>query len=178
MNTIYPREFPLDEAPHHSAADMLADIAGIESFVPARWSEVYQALALTNPEIRADLPNPWAFDVSAYEIERYQRTSEVLAQACQERPSESILDLGACDGGMTLRLRQLFPSAKIWAVESHPVFVRRLRERLSQERGIDVIEASILDIPLSADLIVMAEMLCYVPEPIMSVLSRLRANTC
>jgi hypothetical protein len=49
-------------------------------------------------------------------------------------------------------------------------------ERLNQERNIDVIDASIHDIPLSADLVVMAEMLCYVPEPIMSVLNRLRAN--
>jgi hypothetical protein len=58
MNPIYSREFPLDEDPHHPAAGVLANIAGIESFGPARWSEVYQALALTNPEIRADQPNP------------------------------------------------------------------------------------------------------------------------
>jgi methyltransferase family protein len=177
MNTIYPREIPLlDEDPHRSAADMLTDIAGIESFVPTRWSEVHQALALISPEIRPDLPNTWAFEVSAYEIERYQRTCEVLAQACQEQPPKTILDLGACEGLMTLRLRQLFPDAKIQAVELHRTFVRRLHERLSQERNIDVVEASILDIPLSADLIVMAEMLCYVPEPVMSTLSRLRAS--
>jgi hypothetical protein len=47
---------------------------------------------------------------------------------------------------------------------------------LSQERVVDVVEAPLLDIPLSADLIVMAETLCYVPEPITNVLSRLRAN--
>jgi LmbE family N-acetylglucosaminyl deacetylase len=177
MNTIYPRDLPpLGEDTHRTAEAMLADVAGIESFVPARWSEVHQALALTSPEIRADLPNTWAFEVSTYEIERYQRTCEVLAQACQEEPPESILDLGACEGLMTLRLRQLFPAAKIWAVESHPIFASRIWERLGQEHNIDVLEASILDIPLSADLIVMAEMLCYVPEPIMSVLKRLRAN--
>jgi hypothetical protein len=77
---------------------------------------------------------------------------------------------------MSLRLRHLFPTAKIWAVESHPVFVRRLQQRLPQESNITVVEASVLDIPLSADLIVMAEMLYYVPEPVMSVLSRFQAR--
>jgi hypothetical protein len=144
--------------------------------VSTRQSEVYQALALTNPEIRADLPDVWAFEVSAYERERYQRTCEVLAEGCRERPPESILELGACEGVMSLRLRQLFPAAKIWAVESHPVFVRRLEERLPRESNMSVVEASVLEIPLSADLIVIAEMLYYVPEPVMSVLSRLRAR--
>jgi hypothetical protein len=177
INTIYPRDMPLFNGdPTPSAAELLANITGIESFVPARQLEVYHALALTNPEIRADIPDVWALEVSAYERERYQRTSEVLAQACQERPPESILDLGACEGVMTLRLRQLFPAAKIWAVEPHPVFVRRLQERLAQESNIRVVEASVHDILLSADLIVMAEMLYYVPEPVMSVLSRLQAD--
>jgi hypothetical protein len=109
-------------------------------------------------------------------MERYQRTCDVLAQGCQERPPESILELGACEGVMSLRLRHLFPAAKVWAVESHPIFVRRLQERLRQESNISVVEASVHDIPLSADLIVMAEMLYYVPEPVMNVLSRLQAH--
>jgi LmbE family N-acetylglucosaminyl deacetylase len=177
INTIYPRDLPPpDEDLHRATTDMLATIPGVEPFVPARWPEVVQALALTSPEIRADLPNVWTFEVSPYEIERYDRTDQVLAQACQERPPTSILELGACEGAMTLRLRRLFPRAQICAVESHPIFVRRLRERLRQVRSVDVVEASILDIPLAADLIVMAEMLCYAPEPIMDILSRLRAN--
>jgi hypothetical protein len=177
INTIYPHDMLLDNGDQcPSAADILAHITGIESFVPTQQSEVYQALALTNPEIRADLPDVWAFEVSAYEMERYQRTCEVLAQGCQKWPPESILELGACEGVMSLRLRQLFPAAEVWAVESHPVFVRRLQERLPQESNIRVVEASVHDIPLSADLIVMAEMLYYVPEPIMSVLSRLEAH--
>jgi Nodulation protein S (NodS) len=177
VNTIYSRDLLLlDGDPRHSVADMLAAIAGIESFVPTRQSEVHQALALTNPEIRADLPDVWAFEVSVYERERYQRTCEVLAQIGQDRPPESVLELGACEGAMSLHLSQLFPTAKIWAVESHPIFVRRLHERLNQAPNIGVLEASILDISLSADLIVMAEMLYHVPEPIMSVLSRLRAH--
>jgi hypothetical protein len=177
LNTIYPRDLPApDEDPHYTITDMLADIAGVEAFVPARWPEVTQALALTSPEIRADLPNVWAFEVSAYEIERYRRTEKLLTQACQERPPASILELGACEGAMTLRLHQLFPSAHIRAVESHPTFVRRLRERLRQIGSVDVVEASVHDIPLAADLIVMAEMLTYVPESVMSVLSRLRAS--
>jgi hypothetical protein len=141
INTIYPRDMPLfNGAPHHSAADLLAHITGIESFVPTRQSDVYQALAL--------LPDVWAFEVSAYEMERYQRTGDVLAQGCRARPPASILELGACEGVMSLRLRQPFPAAKIWAVESHPVFVRRLQARLAQESTIRVVEASVLDIPL------------------------------
>ena len=77
---------------------------------------------------------------------------------------------------MTRRLRHLFPSAHICAVESHPSFVRRLREHLSQDRRLKVVEASICDVPLAADLIVMAEILSYVPQSVMSVLSRLRAS--
>jgi hypothetical protein len=177
INTIYAHDLRLlDGDSPHEVAERLADIAGIESFVPTRQSEVHQALALTNPEIRAAVPDVWAFEVSAYELERYQRTCEVLAQGCRERPPESILDLGACEGVMSLRLRHLFPTAHIWAVESHPIFVRRLQERLKQEANIGVVEASILDISLSADLIMMAEMLYYVSEPIMSVLSRLHAR--
>jgi Nodulation protein S (NodS) len=177
INTIYPRDMPLfDGDDHPSAVDLLAHIAGIEAFVPTRRAEVYQALALTNPEIRADLPDIWAFEASAYEVERYQRTCEVLAQGCREWPPASVLELGACEGVMTLHLRQLFPAAKIWAVESHPVFVRRLQERLPQESDIHVVEASVLDVPLAADLVVMAEMLYYVPEPLISVLSRLQAH--
>jgi LmbE family N-acetylglucosaminyl deacetylase len=177
INTVYPHDIALFNGDQHpSAADILAHITGIESFVPTRQSEVYQALALTNPEIRADLPDVWAFEVSAYEMERYQRTCDVLAQGCQERPPESILELGACEGVMSLRLRHLFPAAKVWAVESHPIFVRRLQERLRQESNISVVEASVDEIPLSADLIVMAEMLYYVPEPVMNVLSRLQAH--
>jgi Methyltransferase domain len=71
MNSIYPATIPLcGQDPHCMAGEALADIAGIESFVPVRWSQVHQALALTNPEIRAELPNTWAFEVSLYEIER------------------------------------------------------------------------------------------------------------
>ena len=65
INTIYPHDIALFNGDQHpSGADILAHITGIESFVPTRQSEVYQALALTNPEIRADLPDVWAFEVS------------------------------------------------------------------------------------------------------------------
>jgi LmbE family N-acetylglucosaminyl deacetylase len=177
LNTIYRRELTLpEEDPQRWVAEMLDTVAGVEPFVPARRTEVIQALALTSPEIPADLPNAWAFEVSAYELERYNRTCQVLAQACQAPPPASILELGACEGAMTRRLRHLFPSAHICAVESHPVLVRRLREHICRDRRINVVEASIRDIPLAADLIVMAEMLWYVPEPVTNVLSRLRGS--
>jgi hypothetical protein len=39
-----------------------------------------------SPEIPADLPNVWAFEVSPYEIERYDHTCQLLEQACQHAP--------------------------------------------------------------------------------------------
>jgi LmbE family N-acetylglucosaminyl deacetylase len=177
LNTIYRRELTLpDEDPPRSAAEMLDHVAGVESYVPTRWSEVIQALALTNPEMPTDLPNVWAFEVSAYELERYDCTCQMLKQGCQAPPPASILELGACEGAMTRRLRHLFPGAQICAVESHPTFARRLREHVSKDGRIEVVEASIEDIPLAADLIVMAEMLSYLPQSAMSILSRLRAS--
>ena len=47
---------------------------------------------------------------------------------------------------------------------------------MGQDHHVKVVEASVRDIPLEADLIVMAEMLTYVPEPVMDVLSRLRGR--
>lgn len=177
LNTIYRRELTLpDEDPCRSGAETLDNIAGVESFVPTQRPEVIQALALMSPEIPADLPNVWAFEVSPYEIERYDHTCQLLEQACQAMPPASILELGACEGAMTCRLRRLFPSAEICAVESHPAFARRLREHVGQGHRVKVVEASVCDIPLEADLIVMAEMLTYVPEPVMDVLSRLRGR--
>jgi hypothetical protein len=77
---------------------------------------------------------------------------------------------------MTRRLRTLFPSAKIYAVEVNPVFARRLRECLGNDPDTDIVEASVLDIPLSADLVLLTEVLYLVPEQIMDILGRVRAK--
>lgn len=177
LNTIYAREIaPADEDDPLPVTEILFDVAGVETYVPTRYTEVVQAFALSRPEIRTEFPNIWGFEVSPYEVERYDRTCEVLARAYEERPPASILELGACEGAMTLRLRRLFPATRIRAVESHPVFARRLRERLAQEAGIELVEASVLDIPLSADLVVVAEMLYYMPEHTAGILSAIRAD--
>jgi hypothetical protein len=96
INTIYRRELTLpDEEPSRSVAEMLDNIAGVEPFVPTQRPEVIQTLALMSPEIPADLPNVWAFEVSPYEIERYDHTCQLLTclrqglQACGWRESLS-----------------------------------------------------------------------------------------
>lgn len=77
---------------------------------------------------------------------------------------------------MTRRLRTLFPGAKIRAVEVNPVFAQRLRERLGNDPGADIVEASVLDVPLSADLVLLAEVLYYVPESLTDILAAVRAK--
>jgi len=77
---------------------------------------------------------------------------------------------------MTRRLRTLFPSARISAIEANPVFSRRLRESLDDDPNTDVVEASVLEVPLSADLVLLAEVLYLVPEHIMDILARVRAK--
>jgi hypothetical protein len=148
----------------------------VEAFVPARFPEVTQARALTSLEIRSDIPNLWAFETSPYEQERYDRTCAVLAEAGKESAPASILEIGACEGVMTRRLRTLFPGAKIYAVEVDPVFAHRLREGLANDPDTDIIEASVLDIPLSADLVLLAEVLYLVPERTMDILGRVKAK--
>jgi Methyltransferase domain len=100
----------------------------------------------------------------------------MLAQVGRAWFPTSILELGACEGAMTLRLRHLFPGAKLRAVEADRAFACRLRERLSHDPNVEVVEASILDIPLSADIVVLTEMLYHLPKGIMDTLGRVRAH--
>ena len=173
INSLYIHEIAPAVEDDHLAPTA---IAGVEAFIPARLPEVIQALMLTSPGVSLHAPDVWALETSPYEIERYDRTCEVLAQVSRDWSSASILEVGACEGVMTQRLRHLFPSAKISAVEPDATFARRLRERLSQEPNIEIVEASILDVPLSADIVVLAEMLYYVSEHIMDILGRVRAK--
>jgi len=177
LNSLYARDIaPSDDEDPLPITEILFDVAGVETFVPTRYTEVVQALALSRPEIRTEFPNIWGFEVSPYEVERYDRTCEVLARACHLRHSASILELGACEGAMTRRLRSLFPDAKIRAVESHPIFARRLRESLRGDPLIELLEASILEVPLTADLILLAETLYYFTDHAADVLSRVSGN--
>jgi hypothetical protein len=151
-------------------------VTGVEAFIPTQFSEVSQALAHTSPGIRLEVPNLWAFETSPYEQERYDRTCAVLAHISREGSLRSILEIGACEGAMTRRLRTLFPGAKITAVEVNPVFACRLRARLAYDPDINIVEASVQEIPLSADLVCLAEVLYLIPDHYMDLLERLKAH--
>jgi hypothetical protein len=154
----------------------LAEVTGVEAFVPARFPEVVRAFTYTSSEIRSDVPDVWAFETSPYEKERYDQICAVLAAAGREDSPASILEIGACEGTMTRRLRTLFPGAKIRAVEVNPVFARRLREALGNDPDTDIVEASVLDVPLSADLVLLAEVLYFMPEHLTDIVARVRAK--
>jgi Nodulation protein S (NodS) len=154
----------------------VAEAIGVEAFTPTRFLEVSRAFAHSSAGILSEVSDVWAFETSPYEQERYNRTCTVLAYAAMEEVPTSILEVGACEGTMTRRLRTLFPSAKIRAVEPNPVFAQRLRDALGDDPDIEIIEASILDVPLSADLVLMAEVLYFAPEHLMDILGGVRAK--
>jgi hypothetical protein len=51
-----------------------------------------------------------------------------------------------------------------------------MRESLGDDPNTDLVEASVLEVPLSADLVLLAEVLYLVPEHIMDILDRVRAK--
>ena len=173
LNQIYVRQLAAavqDDHFHNTA------MTGVEAFVPTRLSEVSQALAHTSPGTHLEVPDLWAFETSPYEQERYDRTCAVLAYIIGETSLTSILEIGACEGAMTQRLRALFPGAKITAIEANPVFARRLRQRLGHTPDTDIVEASILDSSLAADLVCLTEVLYLVPDHYIDLLGRLKAR--
>ena len=173
INSVYAHQISASAEDDHPC---LAEVTGVEAFAPARFPEVVRAFTYASQGIRTDVPDVWAFETSPYERERYEQTCAVLAHAGRDHSPASILEIGACEGTMTRRLRALFPRARIRAVEANPVFAHRLRERLGNDPDTDVVEASVLDVPLSADLVLLAEVLYYVPEHLTDVLGRVRAQ--
>lgn len=142
------------------------DGLGLEAFCDIRHADVVRALSLTKPEIFAELDDPWGFTHSAYERERYALTARVLGTLAREgRAPERVMDVGACEGMMTEQLRALFPEALVLAVESEPRFAARLRSRLGGDARVRILEASALDVALEAELVVLAEVLYYLPMP-------------
>jgi trans-aconitate methyltransferase len=137
-----------------------------------------RALALTKPEVFSELDDPWGFTHSAYERERYALTARLLGALAREgRAPARVMDVGACEGLMTEQLRTLFPEALVLAVESEPRFVARLRARLGGDARVRILEASALDVALEADLVLLAEVLYYLPMPEgRELLGRLRAG--
>jgi hypothetical protein len=77
---------------------------------------------------------------------------------------------------MTALLHAAFPDAAIRAVESHAVYAEKLQRRFRDHHHVTVERASVTDIPLSADAIVLAEMLYDLEEGLQNILERLRAK--
>jgi Nodulation protein S (NodS) len=173
INSSYAYEMMLAADYEHFSS---AEVAGVEAFVPTHFPEVIQALVHTTPGIRTEILDVWAFQTSPYEKERFDRTCAVLAHVAGECVPTSILEIGACEGAMTRRLRTQFPSARICAVEANPIFLRRLQESLGDDGNTDIVEASVLEVPLSADLVLLTEVLYLVPEHITDILARVRAK--
>jgi hypothetical protein len=173
INSSYAQEMMLAADDEHFSS---AAVAGVEAFVPTHFPEVIQALVHTTPGIRTEISDVWAFLTSPYEQERFDRTCAVLAHVAGACAPTSILEIGACEGAMTRRLRMLFPSARIRAVEANPVFLSRLRQSLGDDPNTDIVEASVLEMPLSADLVLFTEVLYLVPEHVRDILARVQAK--
>jgi nodulation protein S (NodS) len=153
-----------------------ANVMGVEAFAPVRFPEVVRAFTYASQEICPDVPDVWAFETSPYEQKRYDQTCALLAHLGRNGSPASILEIGACEGAMTRRLRTLFPAAKIRAVEANPIFARRLREAVGHDANTDIVEASLLDVSLSADLVLLAEVLYFVSEQLPDILASVRAQ--
>lgn len=161
LNALYQARAPGADGP---CSNPLRDGLGVEAFCRVAWPDVVRALSLTKPEIFAELADPWGFDHSTYERERYALTARVLgALDTDGQVPRSVVDVGACEGLMTQQLRALFPQAEVHAVESDTRFVSRLRDRLGKDSRVRIVEASALEVPLEADLVILAEVLYYLP---------------
>ncbi|NMO15157.1 class I SAM-dependent methyltransferase [Pyxidicoccus fallax] len=163
LNALY-RERP--DGAGEACTLPVRDGPGIEAFCDIRHADVVRALSLTKPEIFTELEDPWGFTHSTYERERYALTARLLGALAREgRAPRTVMDVGACEGLMTEQLLSLFPEAHVQAVESEPGFVSRLRARLGGEARVRIVDASALDVPLEADLVLLAEVLYYLPMP-------------
>jgi Nodulation protein S (NodS) len=173
LNQVYAHPWAGAHDQEHSCSP---EVVGVEGFVPTRFSEVTQALAQTSPGTHPEVPNLWAFETSPYEQERYTRTCAVLAHIVRASTLTSVIEIGACEGSMTRRLRTLFPNANISAVEVNPVFIHRLRARLGHDSNTIIVEASVYETPLSADLVCLTEVLYLMPDRCFTLLERVKAR--
>jgi hypothetical protein len=173
INKVYAREIRSPDGCYELSQ---SEISGVEAFVRVTSAEVIRALALTRPEVLTDPPDIWSFDASPYEIERYERTCDLLMRGTADDPPQTILELGACEGVMTCRLHALFPAAALTAVEPNPAFVKRLKERFIKDPSVRIVEASAVSVSKDADLVVASEMLYYLPEHIAEVIANVRAR--
>lgn len=173
MNRIYPKELRSIDDYYQIPATSLTSV---ESFGPLSYNEILRALALTRPAILSEIDDVWGFSASPYELERYSLTCKLLSEECKSAQIKDVLEVGACEGAMTSRLRKIFPAAIIRAIEPHPVFAARLRRKFQSDKRCKIKQASVLDIALQAEIVILAEMLYYVADHIAEVLGRVQSQ--
>lgn len=151
-------------------------LAEVESFLEVAHNELLSAMAVNTGDI-LDHSNPWGFKTSAYEQTRFTTTCQVLADYVGPGNITEILEVGACEGEMTARLRATFPDVHIRALESHPLYGENLQRRFRNDEHVTVVKSSAVDVPLEAEVIVLAEILYYIEEDdLPKVLRKLQAK--
>jgi hypothetical protein len=172
INTIYASRIRSEDdsfrMPHTA-------LLGVEAFTPATFEESMHGLALTRSEI-LPFPDAWGLFSSPYETDRYERSCKLLLQHATAGSVKTILEVGACEGSMTLHLRRAFPQANITAVEVHPEFARRLRTRFRKDKKTSVVQQGIAETELKADVILLAEVLYYVENDLTAILQKVQAK--
>ncbi len=172
INTIYASRIRTEDdsfrMPHTA-------LLGMEAFTAATFEEVMHGIALTRSEI-LPFPDAWGLFSSPYETHRYERSCKLLAEHAAPGSVKTILEVGACEGSMTLHLRRAFPQARIRAVEVHPEFARRLRARFRNDKHVEVVQQGIEEVPLQADIVLLAEVLYYVEHDLTAILEKVQAK--
>lgn len=150
-------------------------LLGVEAFAPVTLEEVIHGIALTRSEI-LPFEDAWGLFHSPYERHRYSRCCELLLRYAGATSIRTILEVGPCEGAMTMHLRKAFPRAHIRALEPHPDFAGRIRARFRDDKKVKVVQKSIVDFPLTADLVLLAEILYYVNADLRPILKKIRAR--
>jgi hypothetical protein len=150
-------------------------LLGVEAFTPATLEEIIHGLALTRSEI-LPFDDAWGLFHSPYERSRYRRCCELLLKHAPAGSVRTILEVGACEGAMTLHLRKAFPEAHIRALEPHADFAARLHARFKGDKRIEIVQKSIADVPLAADIVLLAEILYYVKADLRPILRKIRTR--
>jgi SAM-dependent methyltransferase len=118
--------------------------------------------------------DPWGYETSAYEAEKYDRT---LA-ACGPGPFPRALELGASIGVLSARLAER--CLRLVTLDGAPTAVAAARRRLAARPGVEVRLGTIpQDIPAGPlDLVLASEILYYLePGALTRTLERIRAVT-
>jgi len=105
-------------------------------------------------------PDPWGYETSPYEQQKYQKTLEALSS---RKPYERALEVGCSIGVFTERLAASGIAAEIVALDLSQAALERAEERLSRFANVRLRRADITrdDLGGSYDLIICAEVLFY-----------------